>query len=359
MDRRHFLTLSAALGAAGTLSACGSSDSDTGAGAQATAAATPGVIKVAYQKYGNFTQIDSLFKDVKKIFEAENQGSKLELIPIEAAQNDYITKLALMNRSADTAPDLMYEDSFMVRSDVDAGYLLKLDDYLAGWPDWGQFVDAAKEAGKADDGGIYGVSLGTDTRGIWYNKQVLAKAGIAAEGWQPKDWDELLTAAEAIKAKVPGVMPLNVYSGKPNGEGSVMQGFEMLLYGIEGGTLYKEDESKWVVGSQAFKDSLAFIERIYTSGLPPSHSRPSTQISAVSSAASGFRRASSPSMSTARGCQATGCPRAMCRGPNGRRSWAGQRCRPRRVRGRARSRCRAAGCCRSVRTARTPVSPSR
>lgn len=270
MDRRHFLTTSALLAAGGVLSACGKdSAAETSEGAAATAAATPGTVKVVYQKYGNFTQIDTLFKDVKKQFEAENSGSTLELIPIEAAQNDYITKLALMNRSATTAPDLMYEDSFMVRSDVDAGYLLKLDDYLSGWSEWGQFVDAAKEAGKADDGGTYGVSLGTDTRGIWYNKELLTKAGINADGWQPKNWDELLAAADAVKSKVPGVIPLNVYSGKPNGEGSVMQGFEMLLYGTENGTLYKGDEQKWVVGSQQFKDSLAFIEKIYTSGLAP------------------------------------------------------------------------------------------
>src|SRR5690606_40333499 len=102
--------------------------------------------------------------------------------------------LALMNRSPSTAPDVMYEDTYMIKSDVEAGYLAPLDDYLAEWDDWGQFVDSAKEAGAGDDGKIYGVPMGTDTRGLWFNKAVLADAGLP-EDWAPKSWDELLDAA--------------------------------------------------------------------------------------------------------------------------------------------------------------------
>ena len=60
-------------------------------------------VKVAYQKFGNFTQLDAHMKEVKKTFEAENEGLTVELVPIEAQQNDYFTKLALMNQSAATA----------------------------------------------------------------------------------------------------------------------------------------------------------------------------------------------------------------------------------------------------------------
>ena len=224
-------------------------------------------IKIAYQKFGNFTQADELFKDVKAEYEDANPDVTIELVPIEASQNDYFTKLALMQRSPSTAPDLMYEDTFMIKSDVEAGYLLPLDDHLAGWDEWDQFVDTAKQAGLGDDGKTYGVPMGTDTRGLWFNKKVLAKAGLP-EDWAPKTWDELLEAARAIKKADPDVIPLNVYSGKPMGEGSTMQGFEMLLYGT-GGTLYDDASSKWVVGSQEFVDSLAFIETIYSEGLAP------------------------------------------------------------------------------------------
>ena len=271
MRRRDLFKATAGLAALG-VAGCGSSNNSPGAsssgGGASPGSVTAGTIKVAYQKFGNFTQMDTMFTNVKTDFEAKFAGSTLELIPIQAAENDYYTKLALMNRSASTAPDLMYEDTFMVRSDVAAGYLAPLDSYLNGWSDWSQFVPAAKDAGKADDGKIYGVSLGTDTRGLWYNKDLLANVGITGD-WQPKDWNELLSVAKDVKAKLPGVIPLNIYSGKPNGEASVMQGFEMLLYGCPNGTLYNTDQAKWVVGSQHFKDSLDFIRTVYTQGLGP------------------------------------------------------------------------------------------
>lgn len=258
MRRRTFLSAAAAASAI-PLVGCGGGE---GGGSDS------GTIKVAYQKFGNFTQADDLFKDVKKSFEEANSGSTLELVPIEASQNDYFTKLALMNRSPSTAPDVMYEDTYMIRSDVGAGYLQPIDDHLDGWADWDQFADNAKVAGQGDDGKIYGIPMGTDTRGLWFNKEILSTAGLP-EDWQPSTWDELLEAARQIKGKAPDVIPFNIYSGKPMGEASVMQGFEMLLYGVEGGTLYDTDQGKWVLGSQGFKDSLDFVRTVFTEELGP------------------------------------------------------------------------------------------
>ena len=218
-------------------------------------------LKVVYQKTDAFTALDAVMQDAKKEFEAANSGVAVELQPIQANDDDYGTKLALAQRSGDTAPDVFYEDTFKVRSDVDAGYLLKLDDHLEKWADWSQFNDAAKGAGRADDGSIYAVPLGSDTRAIWYNKKVLKKAGISLP-WQPKSWEEILTTARAVKASDPNVIAFNMYAGKGTGEGTVMQGFYELLYGTDS-TLYDEDSKKWVVGSQGFTDSLAFLKTLY------------------------------------------------------------------------------------------------
>ena len=119
-------------------------------------------------------------------------------------------------------------------------------------------MDTAKGAAKAQDGKTYGVPDGTDTRGLWYNKQIFAKAGLPAD-WQPKTWDDVLTAARTIKQKVPGVIPLNVYSGTGVGEAAAMQGFEMLLYGTDRTPCTTSDQQKWVVGSQGFKDCADFV----------------------------------------------------------------------------------------------------
>ena len=56
-------------------------------------------VTVAYQKFGAFTQMDDQMKKVKSEYEAAHPGSTVKLVPIEAAENDYYTKLSLMNRS--------------------------------------------------------------------------------------------------------------------------------------------------------------------------------------------------------------------------------------------------------------------
>ena len=225
------------------------------------------VIKVAYQKFGTFTQMDDQMKLVKKEYEAAHKGTTVKLVPIQAAENDYYTKLSLMNRSASTAPDVLYEDTFLIKSDAQAGYLAPLDSYVAKWKDWSQFPANAKQAGQGQDGKLYGISMGTDTRALWYNKDLLKQAGVDVP-WKPTSWQDILDAAKKVKASEPGVIPLNVYSGKPSGEGSTMQGFEMLLYGTQD-TLYNTDSKKWISGSKGFTDSLQFIKDVYQGNLGP------------------------------------------------------------------------------------------
>jgi multiple sugar transport system substrate-binding protein len=255
---RRALTIAAV--AVLTLSGAAACSSGNGASSAKT-------ITVAYQKFGAFIQLDDQMKKVKAEYEKAHPGYTVKLLPIEASENDYYTKLSLMNRSPGTAPDVMYEDTFLVNTDIQAGFLAPLDDYLAKWPDWSQFSDASKTAAKALDGKTYGVPMGTDTRALWYNKDLFARAGLSVP-WQPKTWDDVLAAARTIKAKLPGVTPMNVYSGKGAGEGATMQGFEMLLYGTRN-TLYDGATNKWITSSPGFADSLNFIKTIFGQKLAP------------------------------------------------------------------------------------------
>ncbi len=256
------LALATAVALTAGLTACSGSDEPGAAGEDST-----DTITVVYQKFGSSESLEGLMTRTKAAVEKANEGKTVKLVPIEAEATSYFTKLALMNQSGSEAPDVMYEDSFMVKTDADAGYLLPLDDFLADWSDWDQYYENAKAAGQGSDGKTYAVSLSTDTRAIWVNKEILKKAGLD-ENWQPKNWQDIFTAAETIKEKVPGVIPLNLFSGKAAGEAAAMQGFEMLLYGTED-TLFDTETNKWVVGSQGFKDSLQFVQDLYTKGLGP------------------------------------------------------------------------------------------
>ncbi|NEB58276.1 ABC transporter substrate-binding protein [Streptomyces diastaticus] len=248
--------------ASASLAACGSGSGGDG-----------DTVKVSFkQSTDNSVKVmDTYLGDIKKQFEKANPGKKVELVPIKAPDSEYYTKLQQMLRSPKTAPDLVYEDTFLINSDITSGYLKPLDDYLAEWKDWDRFIDTAKAAARGEDGKTYGVPDGTDTRGLWFSKDVFAKAGLPAD-WQPKTWDEVLGAARAIKEKVPGVTPINVYTGKPAGEAATMQGFEMLLYGTgDGGAdpLYDKGSKKWVTAGQGFKDALGFVETVYKEKLGP------------------------------------------------------------------------------------------
>jgi multiple sugar transport system substrate-binding protein len=257
MRPRHILSVAVSCVAALSAAACGTGGS---AGSGKT-------ITVAYQDFGTFHAAGELFKKITPAFEKQHPGWKVNLVPIQASENDYYTKLDLMNRSPSTAPDVMYEDTFLINSDVQAGYLAPLNSFVNSWPDWKQFFPASRKAVEAANGNYYGVPMSTDTRGLWYNKQVFAKAGLPVP-WHPKTWADVLTAAHAIKQKVPGVIPLNVFSGTPAGEATTMQGFEMLLYGTAE-TLFDSSTRKWITPGTGFTDSLNFIKTIYTQGLAP------------------------------------------------------------------------------------------
>ncbi|WP_265444946.1 extracellular solute-binding protein [Flexivirga meconopsidis] len=228
------------------LAGCGSDSSDA--------------VKLTYKQFGSGTIMGDFLRGVVNEYSASGSGSAVDLIPLVASENDYYTKTELMMSSGRTSPDLVYEDTFILRSDVAAGYLRPIDDYLATWPDWKLYYPTTQDAVKYTDGKHYGVPLSTDTRAIWFNRKLLAKAGLP-ETWQPKTWDDILTAARAIKQKLPGVIPINIWSSKAMGEATSMQGFEMLLYGTDS-TLYDESRGKWVTGSKGFVDALQFMRTV-------------------------------------------------------------------------------------------------
>lgn len=252
------LTLAAAL-AVGTLTGCGGDAGDD-----------PDTLQVAFPKNTNtkVTLRDDYIAFVAEQFEKAHPGKKVDLVPIQASQQDYYTKIRQMMRSPQTAPDLVYEDTFLINSDIKSGYLQPLDPYLKTWKHWDLFEDNAKAAVRAQDNKTYGVPDGTDTRALWFNRDIFAEAGLPRD-WKPRTWDDVLEAARTVKREVPDVIPLNVFTGKAAGEAAAMQGLEMLLYGTGEDPLYEPDAEKWVTGSQGFVDSLEFIETVYAEGLGP------------------------------------------------------------------------------------------
>jgi len=237
------------------LQACGGSSGTTGSNGETT-------ITVAYQQFGPPPYFEQQWwTNVQKQLDAAHANIKLKLEPIIADEGSYYTKLDLMMRSANTAPDIAREDSFLIGSDATAGYLAPMDSYLSSWPEYQQQWFPSMQKITTFNGHNYGIMDGTDVRLVWYNKDIFQKAGLPTT-WQPNSWADILAAAKTIKAKVPGVVPMNLYSGIPMDEASSMQGFEMLLYGTKN-PLYNYSTQKWVVSSKGFQDALNFVKQIY------------------------------------------------------------------------------------------------
>jgi multiple sugar transport system substrate-binding protein len=221
-------------------------------------------IKITYRKFGSSDSFGDWLKPVADDFEKSHPGVKVKFAPIIASEGDFFAKLALTMKSPDTAPEVVAEDTFMISSDVAAG-LLEPMDQIKNWPDWNNFFEPVQNGMKAADGKVYGIPFSTDTRGLFYNTNIFKKAGLPVP-WEPKSWEDIAAAAQAIKTKAPDVTPFWINSGKATGEATTMQTFEMLLYGTKD-TLF--EDGKWVAKSPGFLDSLKFINDIYKKGLGP------------------------------------------------------------------------------------------
>ncbi|MGL5722670.1 MAG: extracellular solute-binding protein [Brevinema sp.] len=196
---------------------------------------------------------------MQEIVEEKLPGTKLKLTPIFAPEGEYFTKLALALRN-DSAYDIVSEDSFILQSDVAAGLLAPLD--LTGWEDdWNQFYPGTRESATIN-GVVYTIPWNTDARGVYFSKELFRKAGLPTT-WQPRNWNDLLTAARRIKAlgnnNGQEITPFRANLSRANGEATTMQTFLMLLYGTRDPLF---DNGKWVVESQGLIDTLRFIETL-------------------------------------------------------------------------------------------------
>lgn len=261
---------SAGGGSAGTgTNKSGTNASDSAAAAPAPSPTGKPVITVSFRDDGRGKN-NTLWKWLLSGYDSyvRKDSFTLDIAPITASEGDYFAKIALQLAS-DRPPDIVAEDTFQLATDVEAGYLAALDDYLTGYVDWidGSYHASLLNGVTGIDGKIYGVPYSTDTRGLWYNRELFVKAGLP-EAWSPKNWGDVLAAAHAVHNRVPDVIPFWCNSAVATGEATSMQTYLMLLHGT-GETLRDEATGKWIVASQGILDSLSFLETVYRSDLGP------------------------------------------------------------------------------------------
>jgi raffinose/stachyose/melibiose transport system substrate-binding protein len=142
-----------------------------------------------------------IWEQVARDFEAKNPGVKIETQFLE--NEAYKAKLPSMLQSKDR-PDIIYSwAGGVLKSQIEAGVLEDITAQLSGYKD--NLAPAAVDA-FTSDGKIYGIPYAQSQTGFFYNKELMAKAGV--DGAAIKTWDDLLDAVKKLKAA--GVTPLMV-----------------------------------------------------------------------------------------------------------------------------------------------------
>jgi len=183
-----------------------------------------------------------------------------------AGDEDYKSKVALDLKTGSGA-DLYNIDGIWFGEFADAGYIKPIEDLVGkdkadAWDGWAQ-IPSAVQNNTMYKSKRYGVPAGTDGRVIYFNRKLFGRAGLPAD-WQPRSWDDIVAAGQTLKAKVPGVTPIQLNAGTAMGEATTMQGILPLLVGA-GQQIYAD--GKWQGNTSAVRDALGVYQKVYGGGL--------------------------------------------------------------------------------------------
>lgn len=191
--------------------------------------------------------LEDFYKECKADFEAAHPGVTIVLEP--TSWDEYWTKLEAAATGGSIA-DVFHMNGVNIKKYADGGVLLPLDEYIAASGLDLKNYPAAMNEMYNYDGKQYGIPMDFDTIGLWYNKTLFDKAGIAypTSEWT---WDDLVAAAAAINA-----LGDDIYGIAANYE--EQQGFYNTVYACGGwfvdGDKYGFNEEGTRAGIQCWVD---------------------------------------------------------------------------------------------------------
>lgn len=156
----------------------------------AVTAANAGEVRVTVAEYSAKT--GPYFEEAKTAFEAANPGItiKFEVVPWDNLLQKLTTDIG-----ASTNADLSIIGTRWLIDFVKEDAVEPLDAFIT--PDFkGRFIETFLSP-SIMEGKTYGLPIAASARAMYYNKEILEKAGVATP---PANWDELKAAAAKIKA---------------------------------------------------------------------------------------------------------------------------------------------------------------
>lgn len=209
-------------------------------------------VEIRYMAWGNPQQL-ALEKQFCEEFSKDHPGIRVKFIQTPSSAYKY--KMVLMLASH-TAPDVMRVDHYDFPALVAKDYYYPLDDLIKNDPTYklSDYFSGAMEEGIYKDK-QYGLSVLFGSPIIYYNKDLLAKAGLEEPYnlWKRGEWtwDAYLRYARAMSMKDK--------SGKPTSFGSWISGlvFQAAVAYTFGGSIMEDGKVTFTTGPT--RDAMAFL----------------------------------------------------------------------------------------------------
>lgn len=246
VDRRRLLQ-GAALGGAGLLLARSPM-------ALAQEGGLSGEITIGYE--GAATGVIPYIEATAKAIEEANPDATVTLQP--SPGGNYATQVILQLNSG-RAPDLFLLVGVAMAELAAADLIAPMDEFTGDWDGWNEYPEALRES-LTYDGSVWAIPYLMDTHFLYYNKDILEKAGLPRD-WTPANPTEILDAALKIKESDDSVIPYALYAGANGGNGTVSRGFIPLVYAF-GGQL-RDADGKFIIDSCAIREALDYYYRAY------------------------------------------------------------------------------------------------
>lgn len=225
----------AAVALFGALAACGGSGSNESSGSGSKAGGT----FTFWDPYPQFDDSSDWVKLVKSC--GQKAGVTVKRTGYDTTD---LTSKVLLAAQQGAAPDIIDIDNPVISTLADAGALTSTDELNL---DTSQFESNILAAGQLDNK-TYGVPIGANTLALYYNADILKKAGV--DPASIKDWNSLNAALAKVKAI--GKKGIS-FSAIGTEEGSFQ--FLPWFWGA-GGDLTKLDSPQGVAAVQLWKDWL-------------------------------------------------------------------------------------------------------
>ena len=198
-------------------------------------------------------------------FNKENDGKyKLVVEWMPGVAEDIRAKLKMLNASNDLpalVTDLGAEPAF---SDLLAknGRLVDLKPYFDSSPEWQKVCFPASIAYNTKDGKMFTSPSTVESYvGLFYNKELFTKAGIATF---PKTWDEFWAACEKLKAAK--ITPISLHTTE-TGWCPMLLGTSNMASSEEG-MAFMEQQYPTNFDAPVFKDTMNIIKKAFTFSTP-------------------------------------------------------------------------------------------